>query len=51
MPKDNPRDEAEEEIIVVRVDEGTVGLLIDSVDNIVSVYQDDILPVPLKSRK
>ena len=37
-------------IIVVRLEETTVGFLVDSVDSIVHFFSDDVLPIPLLSK-
>jgi purine-binding chemotaxis protein CheW len=43
----SPRVPADERIIVMQIGDSKVGLLIDRLDNIVSLYKDEILPIPL----
>jgi len=45
------RNLTEERIIVLRVEQSFVGLLIDAVENIVSFYPDEVLPIPLFNKK
>ncbi|MGK5080110.1 chemotaxis protein CheW [Janthinobacterium sp. HLX7-2] len=40
----------EQRIIVVRLEESTVGFLVDSVDSIVHFFSDEVLPIPLLSK-
>ncbi|MBB5606215.1 MULTISPECIES: chemotaxis protein CheW [unclassified Janthinobacterium] len=40
----------EQRIIVVRLDDATVGFLVDSVDSIVHFFGDEVLPIPLLSK-
>ncbi|WP_296000115.1 chemotaxis protein CheW [Rugamonas sp.] len=37
-------------IVVARIDDATVGFLVDSVDNIVHFYPDEVMPIPLLSK-
>lgn len=41
---------SEQRIIVVRLEEATVGFLVDSVDSIVHFFSDEVLPIPLLSK-
>ncbi|MDN2710117.1 chemotaxis protein CheW [Janthinobacterium sp. SUN118] len=40
----------DQRIIVVRLDDTTVGFLVDSVDSIVHFFGDEVLPIPLLSK-
>lgn len=40
----------EQRILVARIDDATIGFLVDSVDNIVHFYTDEILAIPLLSK-
>jgi purine-binding chemotaxis protein CheW len=40
----------EQRIIVVRLDDTTIGFLVDSVDSIVHFFGDEVLPIPLLSK-
>lgn len=40
----------EQRIIVVRLEDTTVGFLVDSVDSIVHFFSDEVLPIPLLSK-
>ena len=40
----------DQRVIVVRLDDATVGFLVDSVDSIVHYFADEVLPIPLLSR-
>ena len=40
----------EQRIIVVRIDDTTIGFLVDSVDSIVHFFGDEVLPIPLLSK-
>ena len=40
----------EQRVIVVRLDDATVGFLVDSVDSIVHYVSDEVLPIPLLSK-
>ena len=40
----------EQRIIVVRIDDATVGFLVDAVDSIIHFFSDDIMPIPLLSK-
>ncbi|OBV38786.1 chemotaxis protein CheW [Janthinobacterium psychrotolerans] len=40
----------DQRVIVVRLDDATVGFLVDSVDSIVHYIADEVLPIPLLSR-
>jgi len=40
----------EQRIIVVRLEETTIGFLVDSVDSIVHFFGDEVLPIPLLSK-
>jgi purine-binding chemotaxis protein CheW len=42
--------QASQRIIVVRIDDATVGFLVDSVDSIVNFFGDEIMPIPLLSK-
>ena len=42
--------QSDQRIIVLRLDDATVGFLVDSVDSIVHYVQDEVLPIPLLSR-
>ncbi|NVM79436.1 purine-binding chemotaxis protein CheW [Duganella sp. SG902] len=43
-------DHPEQRIIVARIDDATIGFLVDSVDNIVHFYSEDIMPIPMLSK-
>ncbi|KAB8038242.1 chemotaxis protein CheW [Janthinobacterium aquaticum] len=43
-------DRPDQRIIVLRLDDATVGFLVDSVDSIVHYVPDEVLPIPLLSR-
>jgi purine-binding chemotaxis protein CheW len=40
----------DQRIIVARIDEATIGFLVDSVDNIINFYSEEIMPIPLLSK-
>jgi len=40
----------EQRIIVARIDDATIGFLVDSVDNIVHFYSEEIMPIPMLSK-
>ncbi|CDG83053.1 cheW-like domain protein [Janthinobacterium agaricidamnosum NBRC 102515 = DSM 9628] len=40
----------EQRIVIARIDDATIGFLVDSVDNIVHFFPDEILPIPLLSK-
>ncbi|MYM93470.1 chemotaxis protein CheW [Duganella vulcania] len=40
----------EQRVIVARIDDATVGFLVDSVDNIVSFYSEEVMAIPLLSK-
>lgn len=40
----------EQRVIVVRLEETTIGFLVDSVDSIVHFFGDEVLPIPLMSK-
>jgi purine-binding chemotaxis protein CheW len=40
----------EQRVVIARIDDATIGFLVDSVDNIVSFFDDDVLPIPLLSK-
>jgi purine-binding chemotaxis protein CheW len=42
--------DADQRIIVARIDDATIGFLVDSVDNIVNFYSEEIMPIPLLSK-
>jgi purine-binding chemotaxis protein CheW len=37
-------------IVIARIDEATIGFLVDSVDNIINFYSEEIMPIPLLSK-
>lgn len=41
---------SEQRVIVVRLDDASVGFLVDSVDSIVHFFGDEVLPIPLLSK-
>ncbi|MTV36170.1 chemotaxis protein CheW [Duganella radicis] len=41
---------ADQRIIVARIDDATIGFLVDSVDNIVHFYSEEIMPIPMLSK-
>ncbi|MRW84709.1 chemotaxis protein CheW [Pseudoduganella sp. FT26W] len=41
---------ADQRIIVARIDDATIGFLVDSVDNIVNFYREEVMPIPLLSK-
>jgi purine-binding chemotaxis protein CheW len=45
-----PGDSPDQRVIVARIDESTIGFLVDSVDNIVSYFGDEVLAIPLLSK-
>ena len=40
----------DQRVIVVRLDDATVGFLVDSVDSIIHYFADEVLPIPLLSK-
>lgn len=40
----------DQRIIVARIDDATIGFLVDSVDNIVHFYSEEIMPIPMLSK-
>lgn len=40
----------DQRVIIVRIGEATIGFLVDSVDNLVSYFAEDVLPIPLLSK-
>ena len=40
----------DQRIIVARIDDATIGFLVDSVDNIVHFYNEEIMPIPMLSK-
>ncbi|WP_343732575.1 chemotaxis protein CheW [Duganella sp.] len=40
----------DQRIIVARIDDATIGFLVDSVDNIVNFYSEEIMPIPMLSK-
>ena len=41
---------ADQRIIVARIDDATIGFLVDSVNNIVNFYSEEVMPIPLLSK-
>ena len=41
---------AEQRIVIARIGDASIGLLVDSVDNIFSFFPGDVLPIPLLSK-
>jgi purine-binding chemotaxis protein CheW len=37
-------------IVIARIDDATIGFLVDSVDNIINFYSEEIMPIPLLSK-
>lgn len=48
-PAAGATDRPEQRVIVLRLDDATVGFLVDSVDSIVHYLPDEVLPIPLLS--
>ncbi|WP_229507131.1 chemotaxis protein CheW [Pseudoduganella rivuli] len=42
--------DAERRIIVIRMDDATVGFMVDTVDNIIHFADDEVMPIPLLSK-
>lgn len=40
----------DQRIIVARIDDATIGFLVDSVDNIVNFYSEEVMPIPMLSK-
>ncbi len=40
----------DQRIIVARIDDATIGFLVDSVDNIVNFYAEEVMPIPMLSK-
>jgi purine-binding chemotaxis protein CheW len=40
----------EQRIVIARIDDATIGFLVDSVDNIVNFYNEDVMAIPLLSK-
>ncbi|KQQ45087.1 chemotaxis protein CheW [Duganella sp. Leaf126] len=40
----------DQRIVIARIDDATIGFLVDSVDSIVHYYAEDLMPIPLLSR-
>ena len=40
----------DQRIIVARIDDATIGFLVDSVNNIINFYSEEIMPIPLLSK-
>lgn len=40
----------DQRIIVARIDDATIGFLVDSVDNIINFYSEEVMPIPLLSK-
>jgi purine-binding chemotaxis protein CheW len=40
----------DQRIVIARIDDATIGFLVDSVDNIVNFYSEEIMPIPLLSK-
>ncbi len=40
----------DQRIVITRIDDATIGFLVDSVDSIVHYYAEDLMPIPLLSR-
>ncbi|MHA4871441.1 chemotaxis protein CheW [Duganella sp. PWIR1] len=40
----------DQRIIVARIDDATIGFLVDSVDNIVHFYSEEVMPIPMLSK-
>lgn len=40
----------EQRVIVARIDDATIGFLVDSVDNIVNFYSEEVMPIPMLSK-
>ncbi|MRW91918.1 chemotaxis protein CheW [Duganella sp. FT80W] len=43
-------DDSDQRIIVARIDDATIGFLVDSVDNIVNFYGEEVMPIPMLSK-
>ena len=43
-------DSADQRVVIARIGESTIGFLVDSVDNIVSYFADEVLAIPLLSK-
>jgi len=40
----------DQRIVIARIDDATIGFLVDSVDSIVNYYAEDVMPIPLLSK-
>ncbi|TFW27093.1 chemotaxis protein CheW [Duganella callida] len=40
----------DQRVIVARIDDATIGFLVDSVDNIINYYSEEVMPIPLLSK-
>jgi len=40
----------EQRIVIVRIDDVTVGFMVDSVDNIIHFFDEEVMPIPLLSK-
>ena len=47
---DEPSLLPDQRIVVVRIEDATVGFLMDSVDNIIHFFSDEVMPIPLLSK-
>lgn len=49
-PREDKAPTPEQRVIVVRLEDATVGFLVDTVDSIVPFFGDEVLPIPLLSK-
>jgi purine-binding chemotaxis protein CheW len=42
--------DGDQRIVIARIDDATIGFLVDSVDNIINFYSEEIMPIPLLSK-
>jgi purine-binding chemotaxis protein CheW len=40
----------DQRVVIARIDDATIGFLVDSVDNIVNFYDEEVMPIPLLSK-
>ncbi|MET0320751.1 MAG: chemotaxis protein CheW [Duganella sp.] len=40
----------DQRVVIARIDDATIGFLVDSVDSIVNYYAEDLMPIPLLSK-
>lgn len=48
---DDPADEEARRILILKIDKVQIGFLVDSVDSIVTLFEEDVLPIPLMKQE